>query len=163
MAILAGFSRVRPCPEFEKAAFSLNKGEISDLIKTQYGFHIIKVLEKETAHTKTFEEVKDTLRAPYQSNKAEQAADAVADKLSTDIRQSNKLSLDELAAKYHLPVAETRPVSPTEPVFELGTSKDIHEQILQSAQRRALLADPHRSRVCGSTIEGNLPCPPRHA
>ncbi len=118
-------------PEFEKAAFSLNKGEISDLIKTQYGFHIIKVLDKENAHTKTFEEVKDSLRAPYQANKAEQAAGAVADRLSSDIRQSSKLGLDELASKYHLPVADTRPISPTEPVFELGTSKDIHEQILQ--------------------------------
>ncbi len=119
-------------PEFEKAAFSLNKGEVSDLIKTQYGFHIIKVLDKETAHTKTFDEVKDSLRtSPAALNKAELAAGSLADKLSADIRQSNKLGLDELAAKYHLPVSETRPVSATEPVFELGTSRDIHEQILQ--------------------------------
>src|ERR1700674_2861104 len=47
--------------EFEKTAFSLNPGQVSDLVKTQYGFHIIKVLEKETAHTKPFEEVKDSL------------------------------------------------------------------------------------------------------
>src|ERR1700687_3071401 len=51
-------------PEFEKTAFSLNPGQVSDLVKTQYGFHVIKVLEKETAHTKPFDEVKDSLRAP---------------------------------------------------------------------------------------------------
>ena len=56
-------------PEFEKAAFSLQAGAVSDLVKTQYGFHIIKVLEKETAHTKSFEEVKDSIRAPLLSQK----------------------------------------------------------------------------------------------
>jgi peptidyl-prolyl cis-trans isomerase D len=44
--------------EFEKVAFSLPKGSISDLVKTQYGFHIIKIIDKETAHTKTFDEVR---------------------------------------------------------------------------------------------------------
>ncbi len=118
-------------PEFEKVAFSLDKGQVSDLVKSEFGFHIIKLIDKETAHTKTFDEVKDSIRAPYQLNKADQAANAIADKLSADIRQSNKLGLDELAQKYHLPVAETRPVSATEPVFELGSSKDIHDQISQ--------------------------------
>ena len=116
-------------PEFEKAAFSLNKGEVSDLVKTQYGFHIIKVLDKETAHTKTFDEVKDSIRAPYLLQKADQTAGAQADKLSADIRQSNKLTLDELASKYHLPVSETRPLSPTEPALELGNSKEVRDEI----------------------------------
>src|SRR5215469_13185581 len=116
-------------PEFEKAAFTLPRGEISDLIKTQYGFHIIKVLDKETAHTKTFDEVKDTLRTPLLLQKADAQANSVADKMSADIRQSNKVTLDELAQKYHLEVSETRPVSPTDPLLELGNGQDLKEEI----------------------------------
>ncbi|HWO36245.1 MAG TPA: peptidyl-prolyl cis-trans isomerase [Candidatus Acidoferrum sp.] len=118
-------------PEFEKAAFSLNNGEISDLIKTQYGFHIIKVLDKETAHTKTFDEVKDTLRPNYLLNKVDQEASKTADHIAADIRQSNKTTLDQLAQKYHLTIAETHPVGPGEPVLELGNGQDVKDEIFQ--------------------------------
>ena len=121
-------------PEFEKAAFTLPKGEISDLIKTQYGFHIIQVLDKETAHTKTFDEVKDTLRTPLLLQKADAQASSIADKMSADIRQSNKVTLDELAQKYHLEISETRPVSPTDPLLELGNAQDLKEEISRLRQ-----------------------------
>ena len=116
-------------PEFEKAAFSLNKGETSDLIKTQYGFHIIKILDKETAHTKTFEEVKDSLRPNYLLNKVDQEASTTADQMSADIRQSNKTTLEQLAQKYHLTVADTHPVGPGEPILELGNGQDVKDEI----------------------------------
>ncbi len=116
-------------PEFEKTAFSLPNGSISDLVKTQYGFHIIKVLDKETAHTKPFEEVKDSIKAPLLLTKADKEAGDVADKLSAAIRQSNKLSLDDLAKQYHLTVGETRPVTATEPIIELGNSKEVKDAI----------------------------------
>src|SRR5712664_3874248 len=116
-------------PEFEKVAFSLQKDQISDLVKTQYGFHIIKVMDKETAHTKPFEEVKDSLRAPLLLTQADKLASDTADQLSAAIRQSNKVSLDDLAKQYHLTVNETRPISATDPLLELADSKEAKNVI----------------------------------
>src|SRR3974390_1760107 len=92
-------------PEFEKAAFSLNKGEISDLIKTQYGSHIIKVLDKESAHNNPSDEGKAQLRTPLLLQRVDQQAAATSDKMSSEIRQSNKVTLDDLAQQYPLTVA----------------------------------------------------------
>lgn len=114
-------------PEFEKVAFSEPKGAISDLVKTQYGFHIIKVLDKETAHTKPFDEVKDSIRAPMVLAKADKQAAQMADSLSAAIRQSNKTSLDELAKQFHLAVGETRPLSAADQLLELGNSKEVKD------------------------------------
>ncbi|HYL61076.1 MAG TPA: peptidyl-prolyl cis-trans isomerase [Candidatus Methylomirabilis sp.] len=111
--------------EFEKAAFSLPKGSISDLIKTQYGFHILKIIDREMAHTKTFEEVKDAIRTPLMLSEADKKASDIADKISQAIRQSNKVSLDDLAKQYNLTVGETRPVTATDNLIELGNSQDV--------------------------------------
>src|SRR6266403_1976154 len=118
-------------PEFEKVAFSLQKGQISDLVKTQYGFHIIKVMDKETAHTKPFEEVRDSLRAPLLLSQADKQASEMADQMSAAIRRSNKTSLDDLANQYKLVVGETRPVGATDPLLELGNSTDVKDAIFR--------------------------------
>jgi len=118
-------------PEFEKTAFSLPPGQVSDLVKTQYGFHIIKVLEKETAHTKPFDEVKDSLRPNLLLNQAEKLASDTSDKLSAAIRQSNKISLDDLAKQYHLAVSETRPIGATDPLLELANSQEAKDAIFR--------------------------------
>jgi peptidyl-prolyl cis-trans isomerase D len=126
--------RGQTVPEFEKAAFTLPKGEISDLIRTQYGFHIIKVLDKETAHTKTFDEVKDSIRTPLLLQKVDQQAASLSDKMSSEIRQSNKVTLDDLAAKYHLTISETHPVAANDPVLELGNSQDVKDEVVRLRQ-----------------------------
>jgi peptidyl-prolyl cis-trans isomerase D len=117
--------------EFEKTAFSLEKGQISDLVRTKYGFHVIKVLEKETAHTKPFDEVKESLRTPLALSEADKQESGAADHLSAAIRQSNKTSLDDLAKQYHLTVAETRPVSATDALLELGNDKSVKDEIFR--------------------------------
>ncbi|HLZ92150.1 MAG TPA: peptidylprolyl isomerase [Candidatus Acidoferrum sp.] len=121
-------------PEFEKTAFSLDKGKISDLVKTQYGFHVIKVLDKETAHTKPFDEVKDSIKVPLLLSKVDKLASDQADQMSAAIRRSNKLSLDDLAKQFHLTLGETRPVSANDPILELGNSKEAKEAIFRLRQ-----------------------------
>jgi peptidyl-prolyl cis-trans isomerase D len=121
-------------PEFEKTAFSLNPGQISDLVKTQYGFHIIKVLEKETAHTKPFDEVKDVLRLSFLPNEVDKQASAIADQLTAAIRQSPKTPLDDVAKQFHLTVAETRPVAAADPLLELANSREAKDAIFSLKQ-----------------------------
>lgn len=121
-------------PEFEKTAFSLPKGSISDLVKTQYGFHVIKVLDKELAHTKTFDEVKDSIKAPLVLAKADKIANDEADQISATIRRSSRISLDDLAKQFHLSVGETRPVAATDAVLEFANSQEAKDSIFRLRQ-----------------------------
>lgn len=59
---LGFFTRGRMVPEFEEAAFTLAVGEVSEPVKTQFGYHLIKVEEKTPESIKGFEEVKDQLK-----------------------------------------------------------------------------------------------------
>lgn len=58
---LGFFSKGKMVPEFEEAAFKLDKGEISSPVKTQFGYHLIKVSDKKEAGNKSFDEVKNQL------------------------------------------------------------------------------------------------------
>jgi peptidyl-prolyl cis-trans isomerase D len=121
-------------PEFEKVAFSLQPGTVSDLVKTQYGFHIIKVLAKETAHTKPFDEVKDSIRAPMMLTKADDEASKIAEQLAAAIRKSNRTPLSDLARDFRLEVAQTRAVAATDPLLELGNSTEAKDTIFRLRQ-----------------------------
>lgn len=114
-------------PEFQQAAFSLPKGSISDLVKTQYGFHIIKVLDRESARTKSFEEVRESILQPVLEQKAGAEASDIADQMAAAVRESDRQSLDELAKKFQLELGETPPAAITEPLGNFGNAPDLHQ------------------------------------
>lgn len=58
---LGFFSRGQMVKEFEDVAFSLPVGKVSDLVKTPYGYHIIKVTDKKAAHKADFDSVKNDI------------------------------------------------------------------------------------------------------
>ncbi len=78
---LGFFAKDRMVPEFAEAAFSQKPGTISDPVKTQFGWHVIKVTEKKPAGTVPFEEVKDQIIAYLKSAKQREAVQAVLKKL----------------------------------------------------------------------------------
>jgi peptidyl-prolyl cis-trans isomerase D len=118
-------------PQFQQVAFSLPKGTVSDLVKTEYGFHIIKVLDHETAHTKSFEEVRDEILPIVVDGKVTDEANNTSNQMAAAVRQSDRQPLDDLAKKFNLEVGETGPVSVTEPVGRLGNSSDLHEVLFE--------------------------------
>jgi peptidyl-prolyl cis-trans isomerase D len=118
-------------PEFQQAAFTLPKGSISDLVKTQYGFHIIKVLDHEQAHTKSFEEVRSTIEPTVLDEKVSAEANDFAEKIAAAIRQSNHQPLDDLAKKFNLTIGELPLASATDPPAAFANSQDVRTAVFQ--------------------------------
>jgi peptidyl-prolyl cis-trans isomerase D len=71
---LGSFTRGRMVKPFDDAAFSLKEGEISDIVETQFGFHIIKLEKIEPAYTRTLEEVRGEIEAQLLAQKSGELA-----------------------------------------------------------------------------------------
>ncbi len=66
---LGYFEKGRMVPEFSEAAFSMKVGDVSDVVETQFGYHIIKLTDMKAAGTSTFEEEKANIVKMLESNK----------------------------------------------------------------------------------------------
>jgi peptidyl-prolyl cis-trans isomerase D len=123
--------RGQAMPELEKAAFGLNKGEVSDVITTQIGIYIIKVTDKQQAHTKSLAEVMPIIQGVLSKQKSDAMADDIAQKIGDQLRQTAKPSLDAIAKQFDLTVGETRPIGVTDSAPELGTAPEIKETVFR--------------------------------
>jgi len=83
---LGSFPRGAMVPEFEKAAFSLKVGEISPIVKSEFGYHIIKVTGRTTPHQIDFIQVKDTIKKNLSHEKTQKAINTMVDQLIKDAK-----------------------------------------------------------------------------
>lgn len=95
-------------PEFDKTAFSLQPGQTSGVIRTQFGFHILQVEEKQTAHLKPLDEVRDLITANLMQQDRSEAAQKYAAQLQSQAQQGG---LQKMAAQNHLQAVTTDPVA----------------------------------------------------
>lgn len=120
-------------PEFEKAAFTLKVNEISDLVKTQYGYHIVQVLAKEEAHLQSFDEVKDKLAADWKKARANQQLQNALDNAQAAL-QKNPQNPEKVAAEFGMQLVRAEKVAPGDPIPEVGVSRDFEESVMAAAK-----------------------------
>lgn len=118
-------------PAFEQAAFSLPVNTLSDLVETNYGFHILRVAEREPARTQPFEEVRATILPAVSAEKAEAEVNRLSDQLMAAARQSTRRPLEEIARPFNLPVRESGLLAQTDPVPGLGMPPGLSEEIFR--------------------------------
>ena len=114
------FARGRMVPEFEQVAFSLEPGQISDLVKSQFGFHIIKVVDKKPAATRSLDEVRPQIVDQLSFEKASARAGDLAAGLEKEIQ--SPADLDRVAKANGLTVQESGYFTRDEPILGLGPS-----------------------------------------
>jgi len=94
-------------PQFDNAIFTQKIGD-TKIIKTQYGYHIVQVEERQAAHTQSLADVTPTIQATLMRQKSTAAQDAFARTLTSE---AIKNGLEKTAAAHHLQVVTTPPVN----------------------------------------------------
>jgi len=116
------FGRGRMVPEFDQVAFTLQPGQISDLVKTQYGYHIIKVTDKKAASTRSIDEVRQQLTDQLSYERAQTQANEIAAQVEREVKKP--ADIERVARARGLAVLESGFFAREEPIMGLGPAPE---------------------------------------
>lgn len=117
------FSRGRMVPEFEQAAFNTPPGQITDLVKSQFGFHIIKVVDKRTGATTAIDAVRPQIQDTLAWQRVDQQLAAQSAQFATRIDDPS--DLDTIAREHGLPIVDAGFFQRGDPVAGLGAAPEV--------------------------------------
>ena len=115
-------------PEFDKAIFALKPGETSDLVKTQYGYHIVQTLARQDAGVRTFAEVKGELATQWKKQRVNDLMQQASDKAQSAL-QKDPTHPEKVAAEFNMQVVRVDNYAAGTPVPELGPSADFDQAV----------------------------------
>jgi peptidyl-prolyl cis-trans isomerase D len=128
---LGEFGRGTMVPEFEQAAFAMKAGEVSDPVKTSFGYHIIKVEKNQPATTRPVADVRAEIEDQLKWQKAQQQAETIAKEIASQVKTA--ADLERIAKERSLPLQETGAFLRDEPVDGLGPAPEVAAQAFQLA------------------------------
>jgi len=120
--LLPPLTKGRTVPEFEQAAFSTPKGQTTDIIRTSYGFHIIRVEDKQTARVKPLDEVKAQIEPAIKQQKAAAVAQNLANSVQSTARSAG---MEKAAADKGLTVTTTDMLAQTDALPGVGSAQEL--------------------------------------
>jgi peptidyl-prolyl cis-trans isomerase D len=123
------FGRGQMVPEFEESAFNMEVGQISDLVQTQYGFHIIKVTDKREAVTRSLTEVHAQIEDQIKWERAQAEAQRIADDVGQRLRGAN--DFETVARPRGLTIGDSPFFAEQEPIAGLGMAPAVADRAFE--------------------------------
>jgi len=117
---LGWVSRGQMVKNFEDAVFTLKPNEISNVVPTEYGFHIIQVLEKQPAHLQSLDEVKPAIVATLKNQTVFDRMQELADKAHAALAKAPQ-NAQQIASQLNLDFVDLPAYAPGAPMAQLGT------------------------------------------